>query len=406
MTSFHPLRSLTWLALLLGVVLLAGCQNRFELPDPRQTPGGLQNTKNGERLPADAPIVAPNANGEIIGSGPHRVALLVPMGAPGGGGIAGRQIAKAAKLAMRDHGTGRLQLVIKDTKGQSSQAQILASEAISEGAGIVIGPLFSSSVSAASAITEPSGRPMIGFSSDQNRARPGVYLLTFPPQADIERTVNYTMSQGVRRVFAMLPKGSYGDLVERQLRATLIAGGGNLSRVARHESNNDSISAAARSIAPDLAPGVGLYIPEGGQVPSAIVAALQRSGANLGGVQLMGSGQWSTVDAANRALEGAIFAGPDDRSFANFSRAFEITNGEKPNATAGLGYDAVSLAAELVRRNPQRPFSRPAIEASAGFSGVGGLFRLRPTGRIQRGLVVFQIRGGQTTIISPAPSGF
>jgi len=110
-----------------GLLLLAACQQ-----------GGLGGlSPNGQVKPqtqAKLPILSPQVKGEAVGSGPVRVALLVPKSAPGGGGIVGKQLAQAAKMAMSDFGGGKLQLVIKDTKGQAATAQILTSEAIREGA--------------------------------------------------------------------------------------------------------------------------------------------------------------------------------------------------------------------------------------------------------------------------------
>jgi len=382
-----------------GLLLLAACQQ-----------GGLGGlSPNGQVKPqtqAKLPILSPQVKGEAVGSGPVRVALLVPKSAPGGGGIVGKQLAQAAKMAMSDFGGGKLQLVIKDTKGQAATAQILTSEAIREGASMVLGPLFSGNVSSASAITEPAKRPMVAFSSDQKRARPGIYLLSFPPQDDIARTISQGISLGANRIIAVLPQSAYGNLAEQQLRQTANANGATVVAVTRYgKGENDAIT-AARSIALNTGTANGIYLPEGGNMPILILKTLKKSGAVINQLQVMGSGQWESVNVKDKVLERAIFAGADKRNFVPFANRFQSLYGVVPNINAGLAYDAVAMAAKLVRDNPRNPFTRRAIESPAGFSGVTGVFKFRSNGRISRSLVVNQIRNGRVELLSAASRNF
>jgi len=335
-----------------------------------------------------------------------RVALLLPLSAGGGGGIAGKQIANAAKLAMRDFGANRLQLVIKDTKGQASSAQSLTSEALAEGASLVLGPLFSANVSSASAITEPSNKPLIAFSSDTNRARAGVYLLSFAPQDDIARTLNFGIGQGGNRIVALLPQSAYGNLAERELQRVAAASGSTITAVARYKRETNSINEAARSVVQQLNESNGLYIPEGGTVPALLMKSLKAAGFKPNGHRIMGSGQWDTIDKRDPIFEGAVYAGADKSNFTAFASRYKASFGSEPSSTAALGYDAVSLSAELLRRSAVQPFTRQAIQSPSGFSGSTGLFRFLANGRLQRGLVVYQVRGGQAVVASPAPTSF
>ena len=387
--------------LLLG--LLVGCQpGTFDIAG---TSGNGNRVSQQQALPKN-PALSQNVNGEKIGSGPIRVALLVPATAAGGGGVAGKQIANAARLAMQDFGANRFQLVIKDTKGQASTAQSKTSEALQEGASLVLGPLFSGNVSSASAVSEPSKKPMIAFSSDTNRARAGVYLLSFAPQDDVARTINFGISRGSNRIVALLPQSAYGNLVERELRRVATQSGANVTAIARYKQEANSIIEAARSVALQVNESNAIFIPQGGKIPTLVIKTLKQSGVQFNGQQIMGSGQWESVDIKEPALEGAIFAGAEKSNFAQFSNRYQTKYGAVPTMTAALGYDAVSLAAELVRRKTIQPFSPAAIQSSAGFTGVTGLFRFKANGRLQRGLVINQIQGGQRIIASPAPRSF
>jgi hypothetical protein len=74
---------------------------------------------------------------------------------------------------------------------------------------------------------------------------------------------------------------------------------------------------------------------------------------------------------------------------------------------AGIGYDAVTLAANLARGgNPLETFRPEIIENPRGYAGVNGVFRLRANGTAERGLAVYQVRNGKAEVISPAPATF
>ena len=380
-----------------GLLLLVACtQGALDLGD---------QPKPGSQVSTAVPLSS-NVNGEKVGDGPVRVALLVPQSAGGAAGTAGKQLANAAKLAMRDFAQNRMQLVIKDTKGQAAGAQLGANEAVREGATLVLGPLFSANVSAASAVTKPSSRPMIAFSSDMNRASAGTYLLSFAPQDDVARTLNAAAANGNNRVIAILPSSPYGNLVLQEMQRLSGTGTIQIIGTSRYGTTDESIRAAARQAAPMLAGANALFIPDGGEVPSALVATIAASGGSLNGVQLLGSGQWDTVDRADRRLNGAIYAGPPKQSFETFASRYQATYGERPVTTAALAYDAVSLTAELIRRNPAQPFTAKAIQSPSGFAGATGLFRFRANGRIDRGLAVYRLVDGAVVEASAAPRSF
>ena len=367
------------------------------------------SSNQNARLEADAPQVRPltaKVDGEVVGSGPIRVAMLLPKSASGAAGLAGTELANAAKMAMQDFAGGRFQLVIKDTRGQPSEAAILATQARDEGATLVLGPLFSANVSSGSAVTEPAKIPMIAFSSDIARARPNVYLLSFAPDADIRRTLRYGFSSGANRIVALLPQSSYGRLAEKELRSVYDQLGGQIVSVVRYPRDAEAIKEAARSAALAARDANAIYIPEGGRVPALVLNALKSSGVRLRDKLIMGSGQWTSTSNQNSVLNGAIYAGADKSNFQNFSERYKQVYGNDPTVTAALGYDAISLTAELIRRNSQTPFSARNIQSRSGFRGATGIFRFEADGRLQRALVVNRIERGQPVIISPAPSGF
>ncbi len=385
------------LAFLLGTSL-AACQS-----------SSLQTATEGMDQQAQnqvATALTPNPVGEVFGQGSVRISLLIPKTAPGNAATIANEVRNGALLAMKDFGEKTIQLVIKDTKGQAADAQGAATEAVSEGSTAILGPLFASSVSAASAVAKPNGKTIIAFSSDASVARQGVYLLGYTPQADTRRMLNYTLSLGKRSIYAFLANSPTGNLQEATLREVAGQSGANV-QISKFERSGEAIEAAARAAAVGIASADTIYIPEGGQVPSAILSSLKRAGVDLAGKQIIGSGQWESVKFDDAVLEGALYTGRDISNFNNFASRYQTAYNAQPGVFAALGYDAVTLAASLVNNNGAGgAFTSASLEDQRGFAGINGIFRLKSDGTAERGLAVYKVSGGVGRIESPAPTSF
>mgnify|MGYP002148548782 CR=1 FL=1 len=55
---------------------------------------------------------------------------------------------------------------------------------------------------------------MIAFSTDSSVAGRGVYLLSFLPESDVNRIVDYAAGTGKRSFAALVPDNAYGNVVE------------------------------------------------------------------------------------------------------------------------------------------------------------------------------------------------
>src|SRR5256885_1642445 len=82
------------------------------------------------------------------------------------------------------------------------------------GAELILGPLFAQSVTPAAQVARARSVPLIAFSTDSNVAGRGVYLLSFLPESDVDRVVEYAIAQGRRSFVALVPDNAYGSVVE------------------------------------------------------------------------------------------------------------------------------------------------------------------------------------------------
>ncbi len=371
------------------------------------TDGGIRTGLPDNNLPEVAEkVLSPNPKGEVIGNGKVRVALLVPTSIPGGAAAVAKELRNGAAMAMADFGQNRIQLVIKDTAGQAAVAQTKAGEAATEGASLILGPLFAANVSAASGAAQPAAIPMLAFSTDTSVARRGVYLFSYTPQADTKRIIGYATSNGSQSITAFVPRNAEGALRERIFREE--AGrAGITANIVQYDRTPQGIQAAAAGATQTANLSDTIYIPEGGPIPPVILGALKNSGVDVASKKILGSGTWESVKTSDPLVQNATYPGRDISAFNGFATRYQSQFGARPGVQAALAYDAVTLASELVRVNgTANPYSRNSLESNRGYKGINGAFRIRGDGTTDRGLAIYKIQSGRGTLVEGAVSSF
>jgi len=376
-----------WLAALASIGLLAACSGN--LPDLASSPGAPQQ---------------PTTN---IGEGKVKAGLILPLSASGNATVAAQSMRNAAEMALAEFNNPDLQLLVKDDGGSAPGAQQAAQQALDEGAEIILGPLFALTVGPVGRAARARGVPVIAFSTDTNVAARGVYLLSFLPEADVERIIGYAASQGRRSFAALVPDNAYGSVAEAAFKQAVGRAGGRVIALERYPLDRTQMQTPVRNVAQAASQADAIFVPDGTDAVPTIVQTLTANGIDTKRVQLLGTGLWEDAQIfSNPLLDGAWYAGPDSTGFRNFSARYRSRYGKDPVRTASLAYDAVALVAALVKTQGRQRFSDDVLTNSSGFTGIDGLFRFRPDGTNQRGLAVLRVSptGGQ--IISPPPKGF
>src|SRR6201986_2295839 len=140
------------LGLMLGAPLLGACAgvqqsiSQFSVPNPFSS-----------STPAPGPGGGPQQPSTSIGNGQVKVALILPLSAGGNAGVAATSMKNASEMALAEFLNPNLQLLIKDDAGSPQGAQAAAQQAVDEGAEIILGPLFASSVPAVAQVARGRG---------------------------------------------------------------------------------------------------------------------------------------------------------------------------------------------------------------------------------------------------------
>jgi ABC-type branched-subunit amino acid transport system substrate-binding protein len=349
----------------------------------------------------------PPQQATAIGTGSVRVGLILPLSAGGNAGTVAQSMKNAAEMALVEFNSPNIQLLVKDDGGTAGGAQQAAQQALAEGAEIIVGPLFAHSVGVVGAAARQRGVPVIAFSTDASVAARGVYLLSFLPESDVERIVDYAVANGKRSFAALLSQGAYGTVVEAAFKQIVARKGARIVALERYALDPSGMQNPARIVAQAASGADAIFIPEGPEVVPTVVKALSAAGLDLRRVQLLGTGLWDDPRIfTETALHGGWYAAPDSTGFRNFSARYRTRYGQDPVRTATLAYDGVALVAALVKTQGEQRFSEQVLTNPSGFAGIDGLFRFRADGTNQRGLAVMRVQptGGQ--IISPPPRAF
>ena len=343
-----------------------------------------------------------------VGTGQVRVGLILPLSGQGNAASVALSMKNAAEMALAEFSSPNIQLLVKDDGGTAGGAQTAASQALEEGAEIIVGPLFAHSVGVVGQASRARGVPVIAFSTDANVASRGIYLLSFLPESDVDRIVDYAVANGKRSFAAMMPDNAYGSVVEAAFKQATARKGARVVALEKYGLDSSQIGNSARLVATAAARGAdAVFIPDGAEAVPTVVQQLYANGLPKGRAQLMGTGLWDDSRMfSDPNLQGGWFAAPDPQGFRNFSQRYRQRFGSEPVRTATLSYDAVALIAALVKTQGAQRFSEPVLTNPSGFAGIDGLFRFRADGTNERGLAVHRISGNSSTVISPPPRSF
>lgn len=362
---------------------------------------GAQNQGQGNALP------------------PVKVAILLPLS--GQHSKLGQAMLNAAQIALFDVGYDNFELLPKDTKGTPDGARNAARSALQDGAKLVLGPVFSTSVKAARQVTQSANVNMVAFSTDWTLANSHTYLIGFLPFDQVERVVRYASNAGYNRIGVLSPRDSYGNGVVSAYQSIARRAGVETSRIERFAPQGHDLGKIMKSFSDydarrasnnaHGAPFNAVLMPVGSTIARQVGSFLNHYDLPASQVKRLGTGLMDDPALArDKSLDGAWFAAPAPAARLKFERRYNSIYYAKPPRIASLAYDATALAASLARSGLQqgnRPaYNRTAITNPNGFAGVDGIFRFRPDGIVERGLAILEYRKGSIIVIDKAPKTF
>ncbi|MET0545143.1 MAG: penicillin-binding protein activator, partial [Caulobacterales bacterium] len=314
-----------------------------------------------------------------------------------------------AELALFEQAGDEVMLLPKDAGSTPQSAQEATQLALKDGADIILGPLLSATVPAASQTARSKNVPLIAFTNDRSVAQSGSYILSFTAEQEVDRIVGFAAKKGYKNFALLAPDTELGLRMDTAFRTAVARAGGTVTVSQRYPRDPSALSAPIASAAAALRRTAGkqaVLIPEKGNVLRAIAPLLIINKVDMTRTKVLGTSAWGEEDVSREpALKGGWYAAADPVAHAAFEARYEKAFGKKPPKLASLAYDATALASALGANGPQG-ISRSGIENSDGFMGADGLFRFKADGTAERGLAILEISPGDAKIVDASPRRF
>ena len=340
------------------------------------------------------------------------VALLVPRGSGSAGDdVLAQSLENAARLAMRDLNGAEIDLRVYATGGNAAKAASVATQAVDDGAKIILGPVYAEAANAAGAAVAGRGVNVLSFSNNTSIAGGNVFVLGPTFQNTANRLVGYSKRQGRDRIVIVHAQDVAGEQGRSAIAQAISANGATLAgavgyvasqqdvvaAVPRVKSTVDSTGANAIFLTTSSASALPLFaqlLPEAGVLPAT--------------TQYIGLTRWDIPPQTLSlpGVQGGWFALPDPAATGAFNARYSAAYGQAPHPIGGLGFDAIAAIGALVSAGKSNALTGAALTQGAGFRGASGVFRLNRDGTNTRGLAVATIRNNQVQVIDAAPQSF
>ena len=356
----------------------------------------------GNSPPPHPPAAPPEPPAAHIG-------LLAPLASGSANAAIGQALLRSAQLALAapdpTHSRERPVLTAHDTSANPAAA---ARAAIAAGARVLIGPLTSAETAAAAPIAAAARVPMLAFTSDATRARPGVWVMGITPAEQVANLVAAARAHGHTRFAALLPNNLLGDALATGLAGAAANEGLPPPTIARYASAAE-LPAAIASLTgappaegdtppPPPPPFDALLLGEAGNPLAAMLPGLVAAGITPARVLLLGPASWAPAGGPSNGPIGGWYAVPPPAARVAFERAYRRRAGAAAPFLSELGFDAAGIA----RLAAGATDPAAILTRREGYLGANGTMVLLPDGQVRRGLAVYAVDRNGAHLVEPA----
>jgi ABC-type branched-subunit amino acid transport system substrate-binding protein len=302
-------------------------------------------------------------------------------------------------------------LRVYDTAGNPETAAAVASQAVQDGARIILGPVYAEAANAAGIAAAKRGVNVLAFSNNASIAGGNVFVLGSTFENSANRLTQYAKRQGKNSMVVVSGNNAAGQAGRSAIQQAAVQSGmtitGNVSYELSQQGVINAIPTISQNVRQNKADVMFMTATTAGALPL-LSQLLPEAGVTPEDVQYMGLTRWD-IPAQTLELPGVQngwFALPDPQKSASFRARYQSAYGAAPHPIGGLAYDGIAAIGALVSSGNSGALTGAALTQSAGFQGTGGIFRLRPDGTSERGLAIATIQDKKVVIIDPAPRSF
>ena len=360
-----------------------------------------------------------------------QIALLLPFS--GKNKELGWSIFNASSLSLFENDLeNKIELVLFDSKDSPQDSQKAFKEIVDKNIKVVIGPIFTSTITAIEKMARDNEITVISLSNNhellnKTNNRGGVFVAGILLESQIDKIVNYAMDRGKLNFAIIAPNNQFGKYTTDYLKKFVRARDGNFITSEFYEANNNDIDRAAEKIVSSFGvptksknrdtaylsdydriyPQI-ILIPEAGKPLSKVVKSINKFNKDERDFQIIGTSQWDDASTLNDInLLGSWFSAPEGDKFRIFEKNYYRYFGKFPPRISSIAYDSVWAISKIAQNKTNLKLTFSDFidynkNVKNGFDGIDGVFRFLPNGAVQRNLAILQVGNGKfETIDSP-----
>lgn len=424
-----PRRVLASLSLLAAAAMLslAGCEQKSENKPAAPAGGAAKTAAPGESKPANtgAPSAAGNTVAAPAGDSAPPSGDVIKVGhygsLTGKEATFGQSTDRGIRLAVEEINAAgglngkKIEIITYDDKGESKEAGNAVTRLItSDKVTAVLGEVASSLSLAGGAVCQQYGVPMISPSSTNVRVTDRgdmIFRVCFTDDVQGAAIAKFVHENLKLTKAAILYDQSqaYSKGLREDFTKAFTKLGGQIVADPTFTGGDQDFSAQLNTIRaanPEIifVPG---YYTEGGNI------AIQARKLGIT-VPLIGGDGWDSAELASiggQAIEGCYYSNhsaPDQPNMKSFVEKYRAKYGSTPDALGGLGYDAMMVLFDSMKRAASLGGKdlAAAIGQTKNFKGVTGDITIDAKRNAQKAVVIVQMKNGQPVYVASVdPTG-
>jgi ABC-type branched-subunit amino acid transport system substrate-binding protein len=341
---------------------------------------------------------------ETVGSGPVRLAVLLPLSTSGAERDNAADFRDGAELAMKDLGQNRATLTIYDTKGVPTEVARLGNVAIQAGAKAIIGPTTQQAVSDLAAMDVNKSAVILALTADIPPAKESVFTMMSDETDSAIAIASYAIAAGKRNLVIFQPDG-FAPSSQMKIRQAIQTRQGHVVGIVDYASQDQQIAPQIAKNA-ELVRRADAILLLSGSGAAATAAALRGADLVTTSRPLLGTIGWPKSLIGDKNTYGALLALPGEAGLRQISKSFSVAFGRPPSRQAAYTYDAMAIVLGILRVLGPEAINKATFLSDKGFRGSTGVFRFNGDGSIDRLLSVYVNNDGTLKQVKAAETSF
>lgn len=383
------IKSVLAVSIVVACGALLGCQSDVD--------GIAKNVKTND-------IKAPSSEvDESFGETGAEITLLLPRGTAGIYEGTARDVRDGAGLGVGELGGNQVFVKVVDVASGAPAAATAVSAAKARGSVLLVSYASPAVTAAVAAIPADQRPPLLNLGAPVPPTSGNVYNFISDEIDSAIEGVRAAAVSGHKKV-VVFAQTDFPAAGEERLASAIRAGGGTYLGLTRYDLTDAAAADAVKRSAANLQNADTVLVLGKTVITTTIAGAVKASGKT--NVTFVGTNAWPPQTHSNPSVAGTVIAMVEPEGATMIAERYQRHYKRTLSTDAAYGYDAVAVASGIVRTKGPEGVNAQNLTSKVGFRGVTGLFRLMPTGTVERKMSLYSLSGGKLTLLGATPASF